>query len=166
MNIIQAQEQHLDIARELFREYQTNVAQEDTNQCFQGFEEELAELPGSYSDPKGVIYIAFTGNDPDKIKDAFGCIAIRPRENNPQEAEIKRLFVRPQQRGTGAGTDLLNKAFLFAKSANYSSLFLETTASMQAAKKIYKVHGFQQIPGNDDTIECYRYSFNQDANQD
>jgi len=170
MNIIQAQKEHLDIVRELFREYQVNVSQADTCQCFEDFEEELALLPGSYSSPKGIIYIAHVGTDSNDISNLVGCIAIRPRENNFSEAEIKRLFVRPSKRGMGAGTNLLNHAFSFAKSVNYSALFLETTDSMQAAKKMYLAYGFKRInnPNNskDDTIECYEYSFIQDTTED
>jgi len=167
MKIIQAQTEHLDTVRTLFKEYQTDVNQGNNIQCFEGFEGELASLPGSYGAPKGIIYLAFSSDDYSKSANAIGCIAIRPREGKPAEAEIKRLYVRANKRGSGAGQHLLNNVFLFAKVKKYSSLFLETTATMQAAKSLYISYGFEKTngaaKGKDSTIECYQYAFGQDG---
>ena len=158
MKIAEAQADQLDIVRELFREYQDHV---NEAMCFEGFEEELSLLPGSYSEPKGIIYLVFDDAD------AIGCVAIKAQDDDETKAEIKRLYVRQTQRSKGAGKALLNNVFLFAKSRGYSSLFLETTASMQAAKSLYKKYGFKPInqdkQGIDSGIECYQYVFEEDG---
>lgn len=69
MKTITAESQHLDKVRELFREYQTWL---DADVCFQGFEEELANLPGDYAQPNGAIYLVM---DDDQ---AIACSAIKP----------------------------------------------------------------------------------------
>ena len=40
--------------------------------CFQGFDRELATLPGAYAPPRGRLLLAGAPGE------AFGCIALRP----------------------------------------------------------------------------------------
>lgn len=166
MKIIQAQTEHLETVKALFKEYQADVTKSGNSECFEGFDNELATLPGSYSSPKGIIYIAFGGDNFSNSANAIGCIAIRPRDGNPKEAEIKRLYVRSNKRGSGAGQHLLNNVFLFAKMNKYSALFLETTDTMQAAKSLYNSYGFEQAKSKNSNIECYQYTFARDDKKD
>src|SRR6185295_5894469 len=57
------------LARELFTEYARWLA---VDLCFQGFETELATLPGAYAPPRGRLLLAGAP------RAAFGCIALRP----------------------------------------------------------------------------------------
>ena len=59
----------IDLARSLFREY---AAWLGVDLCFQGFEDELAALPGKYAPPLGLLLIAGPPGD------AVGCAALRP----------------------------------------------------------------------------------------
>ena len=160
MNIIKAEEQHMDIVRDLFREYQAWL---NADCCFQGFEEELASLPGRYAEPKGVIFLAFDNNQ------VVGCSAIRPRNDKPEiDAELKRLYVKETYRGHGVGKDLFNASMLFARELNYESVVLETLPEkMKAAQFLYGEYGFKIIPAygtnSDDDIEYYGYSFENNA---
>jgi GNAT superfamily N-acetyltransferase len=87
----------LDVIRTLFQEYWTSFG---FTPCFQGFETEVANLPGDYASPGGRLAIASAGNEP------AGCIALR--RFDAARAEMKRLYVRPAFRGHGIGCALLD----------------------------------------------------------
>ena len=119
--------------RELFEEYQAALG---ISLEFQGFARELASLPGAYAAPKGTLLLA-TREDM-----AAGCIALRPLPGN--EAEIKRLYVRPAFRGTGLGERLVQAVSERARAAGYRALRLDTLASMGAAMRLYERLGFEE----------------------
>lgn len=158
MRIAEAQAEDMDLVREFFREYQAWL---DDDICFQGFEEELASLPGRYAAPKGVIFLAFDNDQ------AVGCGAIRPRlGKDDTEAELKRLFVREGYRGQGLGKKIFLTAMSAAKDMGYLAVVLETLPIMQAAQSLYKEYGFKPTPAYfenaDESVQFYRYQFTQD----
>jgi putative acetyltransferase len=125
----------IDAVRELFLEYAEWLA---VDLCFQGFEAELAGLPGDYAGEKGALFIARAGAD------AAGCIALRPFD--AETGEIKRLYVRPAYRATGLGKKLAVRALDAAREAGYRRLVLDTLDRMQSAVRLYQKLGFQPIP--------------------
>ena len=58
----------LQATREIFREYAASL---DVDLCFQGFEAELADLPGEYAEPEGALLLAFADEQ------LAGCVAMR-----------------------------------------------------------------------------------------
>lgn len=121
--------------RELFREYQRWL---DIDLCFQGFERELATLPGRYAPPHGIILLAGDATAP------AGCVAVRPLTTD--QAELKRLYVRPAHRGLGLGRALCRRAMSFAEQAGYDSIVLDTLPGVHAARTLYEALGFVEIP--------------------
>lgn len=126
----------MEIIRRLFREYE---AWTKTDLCFQGFEEELATLPGKYARPGGRLLIAeYHGS-------TAGCVALRPLQD--EICEMKRLFVRENFRRSGIGRYLITEIIEEAKKSGYKKIRLDTRASkMQAAVAIYRDFGFYEIP--------------------
>ena len=133
--------------RELFLEYQRSLG---VSLCFQGFDAELAALPGDYSPPKGRLYIARLDGVP------AGCVALRPLFH--RDAEMKRLYVRPAHRGSGLGRLLAQRAIEAARAAGYETLKLDTLPSMHAAQNMYAKLGFRDTaPYNDNPIGGTRF---------
>jgi len=83
-------------AREFFREYESWLG---LDLCFQGFEDELATLPGKYAAPDGRLYLVYSE---DKLA---GCIAMRKLGDGI--CEMKRLYVRDEFRALGIGNLLI-----------------------------------------------------------
>jgi ribosomal protein S18 acetylase RimI-like enzyme len=124
-------EEHLKIARELFEEYAASLNFEI---CFQGFAAELAQLPGYYAPPSGRLLLAFHNGR------AAGCVALRRLEDGA--CEMKRLYVRPEFRGSGIGNALAEAVVCQAREAGYKIMRLDTVSSMHKAQSIYESLGF------------------------
>ncbi|MBL3658840.1 GNAT family N-acetyltransferase [Fulvivirga sediminis] len=75
---------------------------------------------------------------------AIGCGAIRPFEEN--SVEIKRVYIHPDHRGSGAAYQLLAELENWAKEMSYSRIVLETGTGQPEAIKFYKKHGYTSIP--------------------
>jgi ribosomal protein S18 acetylase RimI-like enzyme len=120
--------------RTLFREYARDIG---IDLEFQGFEAELAALPGKYREPAGRLMIAWGGSD------ALGCVALRPLSE--RDCEMKRLYVRPATRGSALGRALAERICEEARAAGYARICLDTLASMTPALKLYASLGFHDI---------------------
>jgi ribosomal protein S18 acetylase RimI-like enzyme len=138
-----------DIAacRELFVEYQRALG---VSLCFQGFDRELAELPGDYVPPRGGLWLVCIEGEP------AACAALRPLD--AQAAEMKRLYVRPAHRGSGLGRRLVEHVIAAARAAGYRSVRLDTLPSMAEAQRLYEKLGFVEAPRyNDNPVTGVRF---------
>jgi GNAT superfamily N-acetyltransferase len=127
---VRTEEQILAV-RGLFLEYAASLG---FDLCFQGFERELAELPGSYAPPEGCLLLAVDaeGN--------AGCVALRPLGNGA--CEMKRLFVRPGHQGQGIGRQLALAIIDEARKIGYTRMKLDTISTMTETIGLYRSIGF------------------------
>jgi putative acetyltransferase len=128
-------DEDVSVVRTMLREYH---AQLGVNLDFQGFEAELAALPGAYTPPRGGLLLA----ESDGV--AVGCIAMR--ETPDGRAEMKRLYVRDAARGLGAGRALVERIISDARDAGYREMVLDTLPMMVSAQRMYERLGFRDIP--------------------
>lgn len=123
----------------VFREYAESL---NTDLCFQGFEEELRDLPGDYAEPRGALQAAW-------VNGAFaGCCALRPLDtvDYPNASEMKRLYVRPAFRRLGLGRQLAECILEKARTAGYDCVLLDTLNNMESARALYQDLSFADIP--------------------
>lgn len=110
---------------------------------FQNFEAEISDLAKMYSTPHGGLVLAY---DEDRV---IGIAGIRCFEG--ETGELKRMFVSEAYRHAGVGKKILEQSIALAKALKYKRVRLDTHDSMQAAIKIYKSFGFEEI-------DPYRYN--------
>ena len=121
-------------ARGLFEEYAAGLG---IDLCFQGFSQELETLSGMYGAPRGVLLLAELEGLP------AGCAAVRPLDYGA--CEFKRVYVRPDFRGSGMGRRLTESALQAARKLGYDRIRLDTLPQM-AAQRLYESLGFRDIP--------------------
>lgn len=131
--------QELATVRETFLAYAQGLS---VNLDFQGFEAELATLPGEYAAPRGALSLALV----DGV--VAGCCALRPLDNvdYANAAEMRRLFVHTAFRGLGLGRLLAERILDAARLADYSCVLLDTLDEMETARALYEDLGFAEVP--------------------
>jgi GNAT superfamily N-acetyltransferase len=133
----------LDEVRALFQEYAASLT---FALDFQGFERELAELPGAYSRPRGALLLA----------PGAGCVGVRPLDATT--CEMKRLYVRPEARGSGLGRVLAETAIDEARARGHARMRLDTVPGMETAQALYERLGFRAIaPYRENPVAGVRY---------
>jgi ribosomal protein S18 acetylase RimI-like enzyme len=141
MDLVLAEtKEQIEVARALFEEY---AAATGVDLCFQNFEQELRALPGEYAPPTGRLILAHADEE------IAGCVALRKIADDL--CEMKRLYVRPRFRGTGAGRTLAEAAINGAREIGYERMRLDTLPSMREAIALYRSLGFREI-------EPYRFN--------
>lgn len=123
--------QELEEVRTLFLEYWDSFG---FAPCFQGFEDEVAALPGAYAPPGGRLALGRVDGE------LAGCVALRRLDDS--RCEAKRLYVRVAHRSTGLGRALLEWLLGEARGAGYREIYADTMPVMERALAMYERHGF------------------------
>lgn len=116
----------------IWREY---IASPTVSLDFQGNAAEFALLPGKYAPPDGRVLLAMMSEA------IVGCVAMRRVDD--AICEMKRLYVRPWARGTGAGRMLVERLIQEARLAGYGEMRLDVLAEFDRAQQLYRDLGFR-----------------------
>lgn len=134
-NITASDAPELAHVRQFFRNY---AAWLGVDLSFQGFADELADLPGAYGAVDGRLFYAEVDGRP------AGCVGVRRLSDGV--CEMKRLYVEPEMRGAGVGRQLAMAAIQAAKALGYRKVMLDTLPAMRIAVKLYRELGFTEAP--------------------
>jgi putative acetyltransferase len=76
----------------------------------------------------------------------LGCGGMGPlAQGEPGVCELRKMYFLAELRGTGMGSKLLALILDAARDAAYTRCYLETLEHMEAARKLYRKHGFRTI---------------------
>ena len=100
------------------------------------FEALLGDLPRLHAPPDGATFLAEADDRP------LGCAMTH--RIDAATCEIKRVFVVPEARGTGAGAALFEAAMAWARAAGYTRMVLDTFHTLTEAQRLYARLGFRE----------------------
>jgi len=133
--------------KELFDEYTKYLVDNSPEFAryleIQHYDSEVADLRSKYGEPDGRLWLAYVDGR------LAGCSALR--KMNETECEFKRLYVRPEFRGTHLGRLLMEKIIADAKRIGYEYGYLDTLPFLEAACHMYDGMGFEVIPAYNDS---------------
>ncbi|MDX9957557.1 MAG: GNAT family N-acetyltransferase [Clostridia bacterium] len=127
--------QDVDAAKAVIQQYLVWLG---IDLSFQNIDEELEDFPGKYREPDGAFLVAKDGET------VVGCVGLR--RISQHICEMKRLFVLDSHKGKGLGDALVREIINQARSIGYSKMRLDTLSTMGAAQRLYRRHGFVEIP--------------------
>ena len=125
-----------DAARALIEEYAAELnASMGVDLAFQDIAFELAHLSPMYAAPTGCLLLA------SRDQEWAGCCALHRFCDGV--CEMKRLYIRPRQRGADLGRQLTESLVTKARSLGYRRMVLDTLSGMIAAQTLYRSLGFR-----------------------
>ncbi|RBP81114.1 GNAT family N-acetyltransferase [Marinomonas rhizomae] len=116
----------------IFREY---IMSAPVSLDYQQNEQEFIALDGKYSLPNGVVLLIWKDNE------VVGCGAFR--RVDAEVCEMKRVYVRPTERGHQLGEKLVIKLMQYAKESSYQRMCLDVLADFDTARRLYVRLGFE-----------------------
>ncbi|MCW4630829.1 MULTISPECIES: GNAT family N-acetyltransferase [Marinomonas] len=116
----------------IFREYITSAP---VSLDYQQNEQEFAVLDEKYSHPKGMVLLIWKDNE------VVGCGAFRRVDE--KVCEMKRVYVRPSERGHQLGERLVTRLMECAKQHGYQRMCLDVLADFDTARRLYVRLGFE-----------------------
>jgi GNAT superfamily N-acetyltransferase len=110
-----------------------------------------AEIEERYGTPDSEPGPAPSGDDITAFFVAFnddglplGCGGVR--QLSETEAEVKRMFVRPESRGSGVSTAVLARIEEYGRERGWQRLLLETGDRQPDAVRFYTREGYEPVP--------------------
>jgi GNAT superfamily N-acetyltransferase len=105
-------------------------------------ETDLADIAAAYAPPDGIFLIAL---DQGRVIGTGGVLHI-----SDTDCELKRLYVRAQNRRQGVASTLMGELLDFIRQRGYRRILLEIGPEMQDTIKAYARYGFAPVEGEED----------------
>jgi GNAT superfamily N-acetyltransferase len=93
--------------------------------------------PHEFAPPSGLFVVAYEGDEP------VACGGYK--RLSASDAEVKRLYVVPDERGTGLAGMVLDSLEARARDVGYARIRLDTGADQPTALRLYEARGYVEI---------------------
>jgi GNAT superfamily N-acetyltransferase len=144
-----------EASRALLREYLVDVSDrwfllhEGRRSTLEEIEQSLSEMPSDdLAPPTGAFVVARglgTGPAGDGLSGRLlGCAGVRLAAGG-SAVELKRMFVRPEARGTGLAPALLEAAERAGRELGATLIRLDTRLDLVEARALYLRHGYREV---------------------
>ncbi|MCR5558468.1 MAG: GNAT family N-acetyltransferase [Butyrivibrio sp.] len=129
-----------EAAKKLILEYSKIIGAEA---CFVSLDKELSDLKGFYKG--GALLLGYDDGNP------IATIAIR--RNNDDQAEAKRLYIKPEYRGNGYARPLLNAMLDKCRALQFKEVRFTTKPEvMSIGYALYQRMGFEELENDGETV--------------
>jgi GNAT superfamily N-acetyltransferase len=134
-------------ARLILRDYLVDVSDrwfrlhEDRHSTPEEIEQSLAEMSSDDLAPPTGAFVVARG-----ASRLVGCAGVRLAGGCPDVAELKRMFVRPEARGTGLAAALLAAVEEAARDLGATTVRLDTRLDLVQARALYVRQGYVEVP--------------------
>lgn len=105
-----------------------------------GYADPAEADPAHYAPPNGLFLVAYSGTVP------VACGGYRTYDAGSKTIEIKKMYTRPQARGSGLGRRILAELERHAAAAGFIRSILETGVRNTAALALYTSTGYRPHP--------------------
>ncbi|MGI2257935.1 bifunctional helix-turn-helix transcriptional regulator/GNAT family N-acetyltransferase [Shewanella sp. GXUN23E] len=99
-------------------------------------------LSDVYQQPRSCYWVISDGS---QVLGGGGIAPLASRENTDDVCELQKMYFLPQLRGKGFARRLTLQALAFAKEQGYRCCYLETTACLHEAVRLYESMGFEHL---------------------
>lgn len=118
----------------------TRAALADLGQRYGGEGDETPVDPAEFEPPAGAFFVAYLDGAP------VACGGWRTFAEDPDVAEVKRMYTAPEARGRGVATAVLRAIEQSARDAGRKRVWLETGTAQPEAIALYLKLGYLRIP--------------------
>lgn len=98
--------------------------------------QDLERLTQTYAGPSNTFFVA---EENQKIIGTCGVMA-----DGLETAIVRRLFVEPNARGKGIGSELLKAALAFCREHGFREILIRTSSRMEQAIRLCRAQGFEE----------------------
>lgn len=98
----------------------------------------LAPTLDGFEPPRGIFMVMRLDGNP------VGCGGFK--QEVPDAAYLKRMWIAPEARGLGLGRRLLQQLEERARALGYRRMLLETEKSLSEAQQLYRSSGYREVP--------------------
>jgi GNAT superfamily N-acetyltransferase len=127
---------------------------------FDTLDSDILAIDESYNESNGsCFWLAETAvndhySNTEQKQKIIGTTAVRNLKQFESTSELKRMYVLRNFRRLGVGQKLLDIAIDFAKSIGYSTIVLDSSKMLYAARALYLKSGFVDIPRYNDNYRA------------